>query len=783
MLTLRLLGSLDLQSSDGLPCASVLSQPKRAALLAYLTLAAPGGFVRRDTLLGLLWPDSDTKRGRAALRQAIRFLRKHLGDEVVTSRGDEEVGVTGVACDAVDLRRAIARGDLATAVALYRGELLPGFFVDGADELDRWLHAERDQLRRSAAAAAVTVAERSASSGDMTAALGHAERAVSWSGDDETSTRMLMLKFDAAGHRSAALRIYDQHARQLKADLDADPSPELQQLALRMRAERGQPAPEPLSARRVLVVELENRTGDAALDHLGSMAADWIAQGLSDIGTLEIVPHIAALTTSRRFRKAAARDSDAVHAMAVDQRAGTVVSGVYYADGAGLQFHVRVTDAVHRTIRTAIEPVAAPREAPLAAIEALRNRVRASLGPLLDERVTHVAAATPPNYDAYRQYIEGLEWFLRGDWASALSRFKQAAAADPDYALPLIVSAITHWNLGQLDDAESAAARAAARVHTLRPFERGVLDMVQGWLRGDWLAAHDAAERQSRLAPHSIATYGIAEEARRLNRLDEALEVLQSLDPSRGEMRGWRYYWSELTTVLHLRGQHKEERDAAARARALFPDDALPFLLQLRAAAAMGHVGDVTRIVAERQARPQQGLPDAGMMLTEAGLELRAHGFREASVDFHRRALAWNEEHRPDDIHLAVAHYLAEEWERARADFEAAPDAFPLPLHHVQLRIHLGRGYLGALAVRRGDLEEAARIDSTLARMEKRHAFGRPTYWRAAMAALANRPADATSLLRQSFAEGLPLDTFIHTDVHFENLRTDPAYRELMRPR
>jgi len=48
MIELRLLSSLHLKGSEGKTLRSVLAQPKRVALLAYLAVARPDGFHRRD---------------------------------------------------------------------------------------------------------------------------------------------------------------------------------------------------------------------------------------------------------------------------------------------------------------------------------------------------------------------------------------------------------------------------------------------------------------------------------------------------------------------------------------------------------------------------------------------------------------------------------------------------------------------------------------------------------------------------------------------------------------
>jgi DNA-binding SARP family transcriptional activator len=77
MIELRTLGPLELRGTDPGGIAALVSQPKRLALLAYLAIAAPRGFHRRDSLLALFWPESDQAHARGALRNGLSFLRQH----------------------------------------------------------------------------------------------------------------------------------------------------------------------------------------------------------------------------------------------------------------------------------------------------------------------------------------------------------------------------------------------------------------------------------------------------------------------------------------------------------------------------------------------------------------------------------------------------------------------------------------------------------------------------------------------------------------------------------
>ncbi len=242
MIDLRTLGALDLRVRDGPELLSVLSQPKRTALLCYLALAQPRGFHRRDTLLALFWPEADAEHARASLRQAVRFLRRSLGDDVVCSRGDDDlaIGEGVLECDGVRFEEALGAGEQERALSLYRGDLLPGFYVEEAPDFERWLEAERTRLRRSAVAAAWALAEACERAGDAGGAAEWARKALALAPDD-AGLRRLMQTLERVGDRAGALATYESWARRLRAEYEIEPSAEARTVAEEIRG-RGQTA-------------------------------------------------------------------------------------------------------------------------------------------------------------------------------------------------------------------------------------------------------------------------------------------------------------------------------------------------------------------------------------------------------------------------------------------------------------------------------------------------------------------------------------------------------------
>src|SRR5690348_13595542 len=247
MIEFRLLGPLHLTDAHGRGVQSLLTRPRRLALLAYLAAATPRGFHRRDSLLPLFWPELDQEHARAALRQALHVLRATLGAETLASRGDEEVGLdfAHIWCDVAAFQKAIADDALREALDFYRGDLLEGFFISDAPEFERWLETERGRLRDAAARAAGTMAGRYEERGNLTTAVHWARRGIELAPNEEVQVRRLITLLDRHGDRAGALEAYEALANRLREEYDAQPAAETQTLvaAVRARERAGGPAP------------------------------------------------------------------------------------------------------------------------------------------------------------------------------------------------------------------------------------------------------------------------------------------------------------------------------------------------------------------------------------------------------------------------------------------------------------------------------------------------------------------------------------------------------------
>jgi hypothetical protein len=155
---LTLLGAWDLHGPEGERIRSVLSQPKRLCLLAYLAMA--DGPVSRAHLVALFWPESDEERARNALSHAVHYLRRSLTKAAVASiEGDRlEASADWVACDAAAL---LAGDDPVVARDSGQREFFEGWNAEDSQPLQDWRDGMRRRVRERVVEAGVSPTARS----------------------------------------------------------------------------------------------------------------------------------------------------------------------------------------------------------------------------------------------------------------------------------------------------------------------------------------------------------------------------------------------------------------------------------------------------------------------------------------------------------------------------------------------------------------------------------------------------------------------------------------------
>ena len=200
----------------GVVVAPNLWRRDKAAALVKLLAVTPHHRLHREQVMDLFWPDADSEVAGAALRKAVHYARKALGqNELIGTIGDTVAlapsaelvidAETFEAAASAALRQPNAEA-CGAAADLYRGMLLPeDLYLD-------WLDAARTAL-----------AQRHI---DLLRAGKLWQRLIAVDPSDEPAQCALMQAALDAGNRAEAIRLFNQLRQSLKVELGLGPSAE-----------------------------------------------------------------------------------------------------------------------------------------------------------------------------------------------------------------------------------------------------------------------------------------------------------------------------------------------------------------------------------------------------------------------------------------------------------------------------------------------------------------------------------------------------------------------------
>jgi len=235
MLRLIAFGGLTLLH-DGRPVTGAAASRRRLAVFALLTASGPRG-IDRDTFAELLWPDKEPALARHSLHQLVFAVRRAFGSESLLAGAPTlHLDPGCITSDVWEFENALRRRELESAVTLYCGGFADGFFIPGADGLQRRLDASRLSYARDYTAALESLARDATSRGDTSAR-------VRWwrllADSDPVSARVareLIEALVAADEPTKALEFALVHEALVRQELDAPPDPAIARWIVRLRA-------------------------------------------------------------------------------------------------------------------------------------------------------------------------------------------------------------------------------------------------------------------------------------------------------------------------------------------------------------------------------------------------------------------------------------------------------------------------------------------------------------------------------------------------------------------
>jgi tRNA A-37 threonylcarbamoyl transferase component Bud32/tetratricopeptide (TPR) repeat protein len=532
-------------------------------------------------------------------------------------------------------------------------------------------------------------------------------------------------------------------------------------------------------AEPVAVAVLRNETGDSTLDVMGRFAGDWVTEGLQRTGLVRVVPWSEARLASDR---ATAAGAPLVASLRDEVHAGTIVTGSIYRRRDSLHFHGALIDAGSGRQIASLPAVIVPFDSTEAGIAQLRDRVMGAVASMRDERVASLPGLShsPPSFSAYQAYDIGSDHFVAQRYAESLASFRDAFARDTTFTLSLFMAARAAWNVGDYAVAESLVARARLQRRDLGTYHESSMRYLEALLAGDGEAARAAIQRAVAAAPNSRGGYDYAAALLNAGYARAARQVLTSMDPDRGELRGWSSYWTQRAHAAYMLGRHDEELAAAREMARRYPDRRVALVLEARALASMGDVARIDSALAAWDSLPANVYWSQGAAMVVATEELLRRGREADGRRLGNRAVAWLSNRlvamptdRAHRYWLGSVFYDLGDYQAARPYFESLANENPDRL--------LYRGLAALVAARRGERDGAQRW---LGRASPRQT-GEYLAYQARLAAIAGDTEQAVIHLTAAINHGVEGYSWLPGSAFRDlaPLQADPRGRALLRGR
>lgn len=353
-LTLSLFGSpLVEQNNQRIPMVT----GKTTALLVYLAVTQQRQ--SRQSLMALLWPNSDTKRARASLRRSLADLKKTVGAQWVQADGemlylDPEAMVQVDVWQFQQLLATEQPTNIAQASQLYADDFLAGFNLPDAPLFDEWLFFERETLRQQLAQALEKLIQWQISQGSLEEAIPYSRQYLALDPLHESAHVQLMHLYAHTGQTAAALRQYDLCQQVLMEELGLEPLPETTELYQQIRSRRFQRAKQ-----RAKPTLLSNNLPALATSFIGR------EQELTQIKEKLDAPHIRLLTLHGLGGVGKTR----LALQVAQQNLELFQDGVWYVDLVGLSSQQGVVYALAQTLMVSLQGIQSPKQQLIEAIK------------------------------------------------------------------------------------------------------------------------------------------------------------------------------------------------------------------------------------------------------------------------------------------------------------------------------------------------------------------------------------------------------------------------------
>ncbi len=232
----------------------------------------------------------------------------------------------------------------------------------------------------------------------------------------------------------------------------------------------------------IAVITFENQTGDRAFDYLQKAIPNLLITNLENTGLLYVVTWERMYDLLGQIGKKDVDIIDRDLGFELCRREGveSIILGSFVKAGDVFATDVKVLDVeTKRLMKSASSKGDGVESILRTQIDALSKEISSSVG--ISEKGMKASKAgitdvTTSSMEAYRYYMEGLEYFRRYYRDEARKSLEKAVELDPDFAEAYLYLAFSHTYLGNYDARKRALEKAKALSHRTSEKDRHYIE-------------------------------------------------------------------------------------------------------------------------------------------------------------------------------------------------------------------------------------------------------------------------------------------------------------------
>ena len=290
--------------------------------------------------------------------------------------------------------------------------------------------------------------------------------------------------------------------------------------------------PSPSLKPSVLIMPFDNDSGDENLDHYRLGLSKMLITDLSQSRHVFVFPsdQIRSILFELDLYEARAFSSEDLRNVAQNLNATHIIQGSYTKPGDSFRIEIDIKD-VHSMNSFDKDRVEGPESSLFSKIDELTIWIKAHLNLTdeaihdIDERVGQVTTDSP---EAYKYYIEGLNFYNLNKYNKSIESMKKALEIDREFASAFKSISESYFNMGLLSKSQEYAEKALEFSERFSDRERYRFQMQHySSLEKTWNKAIKAGLNLVRLYPDDIGGNKLAELYLLLEQWDKAIDFYQ----------------------------------------------------------------------------------------------------------------------------------------------------------------------------------------------------------------------------------------------------------------